>query len=353
MTPSLGDRLRAVLLGSGRAWPLVFLLAGVGLGVGRYSDLVWGNAAVNPDMRRMFRPIAEGVAAGGQLYGPGLADNKPPGWQLVNVAAELTGEYTLAMLVVVGLANGLAAALLYRWLDRAGPRFVAVAAATLFLLALPLLGGNTVNSRPLAVPFLLVALAAARPALRGAAVAVAALVNAYAGTFVLLLLWLVWRDSPQPRRDAVTYLAGGAAVAALAFGAVAAGWGVDAMLAALHWSYGVPLADGVATSAVHPAAVAPGSYLTATWLLTEPATWAGYVTGVVWQLFPLLALAALGVFARDRLPWPPVLAGVLGLALAAGLVPFLVRAYEQYWQLVLPFLAAFAAGGLAVLLDAE
>ncbi len=353
MSHTLRGRLRAAIVDSDRGWPLCFLLTGVGLGVGQYSDLVWGNAVPNPDVRRMFRPIAQKVAAGGQLYGPGLADNKPPGWQLVNVAAELTGEYTLAMLLVVGLANGLAAALLYRWLDRAGPRFVAVAAAGLFLLGVPLLGGNTVNSRSLAVPFLLVGLAGARPAVRGASVAGAALVNAYAGVFVVLLLWLVWRDSTRPRRDVATYLATGAAVAAVAFGAVAAGWGVDAALAALHWSYGLPLADGVATGAVHPAAAAPGSYVTATWLLTRPATWLGYVTGVVWQLLPVFALAALGWVGRDRLPWPPALADVLALALVAGLVPFLVRAYEQYWLLALPFLAAFAAGGLAVLVDAE
>jgi len=51
------------------------------------------------------------------------------------------------------------------------------------------------------------------------------------------------------------------------FGAVAAGWGVDAMAAALDWSYGLPLPDGVATGPVRPEAVVPGSYLSETWLL--------------------------------------------------------------------------------------
>lgn len=338
--------------GSGRRrlrWPLVFLVAGLGLGVGRYTDLVWGNAVPNPDFRRMFAPIARGVASGGQLYGPGLADNKPPGWQLVNVGAELTGEHLLAMLLVVGLANGLAAALLWYWLADANGA-VAVAAASLFLLALPVVGGPTVNSRPLAVAALLSGFAAATPAARGGAVAVATLFNAYAAAFVAVFLWLFRRDSAAPRRDAAVFLASGAAVGGLAFAAVGVIWGLDAAYAAAHWSYGLPLPAGVATSAVHPAAVAPGSYLSATWLLTRPSTWLDYVGTVLLQLAPLVALAGAGLAARDRV-LSARLARALPVALAAALAPFLVRAYEQYWLVALPFLAALAAAGLADLFE--
>jgi len=78
-----------------------------------------------------------------------------------------------------------------------------------------------------------------------------------------------------------------------------------------------------------------------------------YVTSALWQLLPVFALAAVGWRCRDRLPWQRRLTRLLALAPLAGLAPFLVRASEQYWLLVLPFLAALAAGGLSVLMDAE
>jgi hypothetical protein len=348
---SLHDRLRAALSGRVPGWPLLLLVTGLALDVARYADLTWGNAAPNPDVTRMFRPIAQRVAGGGRLYGPGLADNKPPGWQLLNVAAELTGEYTLAMLLAVGAANGLAAVLLWYWLggsklDGDG-RAAATAGAVVFLLALPLVGGHHVNSRSLSVAFLLAAFVARRPAVRGLAVAAAALFNAYAGAFVPVLLWLVWHGSGRTRARAMaSYLGSGAAVAVAAVTAVGAGWGAAAALAALHWSYGLPLLTGVATSPVHPAAVVPGSYLAEAWLLTYPARWLSYAGTVALQLLPVLALAGLGWRSRGR--WSGVVpeARTLAIALAAAALPLLFRAYEQYWLLPLPFLAALAARGL-------
>ncbi|WP_430503653.1 hypothetical protein [Haloparvum sp. PAK95] len=377
------SRLRRRVVGRLRngtvAWPLAFLLTGLGLAFGRYGDLRWGNAAPNPDVTRMFYPIASRVASGATLYGPGLADNKPPGWQLANVAVAVAGEYTFGMLLLVGVANGATAALLWYWLDDAGAPGVAVASGVLFLLALPLLGGNTINSRPIMVAFVLLGLVASRPAVRGLAVAAAALVNAYAAAFVPVLLWAVWREGAaadgagtaadgagatadgadadagagdqSPIRDAFAYLFAGATLGVGTFAAVGAIWGVEATSAALHWSYGVPLLPGVETSAVHPDATSPGSYLAGTWLITQPGRWLMYTGTVLAQLFPLVPLAWLGWIHRDRLEAAAPDAALLALSLAAALFPLLFRSYEQYWLVPLPFVAVLAATGVVALSD--
>lgn len=338
--------VRAVvrLLARRRGWQLLLLVAGIGLGFGRYSHLAWGDATLGPDVVRVFWPAARGVAAGGSLYGPGLADNKPPGWLLVNLGSYLTGEYVLVVLLVVGAANGVAAVLLYRWLADAGDARVAVVASLLFLLAVPAVGGHHVGSRPLALAFLLAGLVTASPPARGVAVALATLCNAYAALFVPVYLWVVRRDGDEGWPAVASYLASGAAVAGVAFAAVALVWGVDSMRAALYWSYGLPVAAGVATSPVHEVAVEPGSYAGGAWPVAHPVRWLSYVGTALARLLPLAVLAGVGWRARDRLP--PSVGWVLPLALAATLAPFLVRAYEQYWVFVLPFGAVLAAVGL-------
>jgi hypothetical protein len=299
----------------------------------------------------MFLPIAEGVTSGAPLYGPGLGDNKPPGWQFLNLGAYLTGEYTAAMLVAVGVANGVAAILLWRLLVRFDAPGIGVAAASLFLLTLPLTGGHHINSRPFMVAFVLAAFLTRRPIVRGVAVAVGTLFNAYGAVFVLALCWLTWRETATPWRAVGRYLAAGAVTAVAVLAAVAAIWSADAVRAALYWSFGLPVLGEASTSAVHHDAVSPDSYLARSWLLSDPLLWVHYVRTLVLQLLPLLALAAVGWLSRrgSRLSESAVRLFATGLAAAA--VPLLFRGYEQYWLPTLPFLAAFAAVGLATLLD--
>lgn len=330
-------------------WPVVFLLGALGHALARFNDLTWGHAQLNPDVTRMFLPIARGVASGAPLYGPGLADNKPPGWQLLNVAVYLTGEYTVAMLVAVGLANGAAAILLWRLLGGFDAPGLGVVAAAMFLLVLPLAGGHHVNSRPFMVAFVLAAFLSRRPAIRGAAVAIGTLFNAYGAAFVVALLWLIRREADAPRRAVAEYLAAGALTAAIVFGVVAAVWRPDAVRAALYWSFGLPVAGGVATSAVHHEAVAPDSYLARSWLLTDPLLWIHYTRTLVLQFLPLLALTGVGWLHQRQVLDSPAAVRLLGAGLLAALFPLFFRGYEQYWLPLLPFLAAYAAVGITAL----
>lgn len=336
-------------LSSTLLWAGVLLATSLGLSIGRYMDLIWGNEVLNPDATRMFRPIAVGVVEGGTLYGPGLADNKPPGWQLLNVAAHWTGEYVFVMLLCVGVVNGLAAFLLYRWLSRTVDSSVPALASVLLVLSLPLVGGHHINSRPFALLFLLAAFAATTPARRGVAVAFAALFNAYAALFVPVFLWLTWRDASDSEwlPAARNYLASGAITGGAVFGFVGLIWGTGALLAALGWSYGLPVPDGVATSAVHPAADLPGSYLSQAWVLSHPIRWLMYVVPVVFQLAVVLVAAVVGLMHRRSLG-SLELSQTATVGLGVALTPLFFRTYEQYWILPLPFLAAFGALGIVV-----
>lgn len=331
-------------------WPLAFLLTGLGLSIERYTNLTWGNALPNPDVVRMFRPIADGVTSGGRLYGPGLADNKPPGWQLLNVAAYESGDYTLVLLLCVGLANGLTAVLLWYWLSRTVSAPIPALAGVLFLLALALVGGHHINSRPVALLFLVGGLVSTTPVKRGVAVAVATLFNAYAAVFVPVVLWLVWRDSSPLDSSSATasYLAAGAVTGLAAFGAVGFVWGSESLWAALAWSYGLTLTDSATTAAVHPAAEVPSSYLARTWLLTHPLRWFSYAGTVGLQLAVVIVPALVGLSRRRRLG-SETHSRVATVALGAAALPLLFRTYEQYWILLLPFLAAFAALGIVVI----
>lgn len=332
-------------------WPVIFLLAAFGHALARYNDLTWGNAQLNPDVTRMFLPIARGVASGAPLYGPGFGDNKLPAWQLLNVGTYLTGEYVTGMLVAIGIANGAAAILLWHFFQKLDMSSVGVIASVLFLVTLPLAGGHHINSRPLLVVFVLAAILTRRPLVRGVAVAIGTLFNAYGAAFVIALLWLTWRDTDGSLRAVARYLVAGATTAVAVLAAIAFIWSPDAVRAGLYWSFGLPVASGVATSAVHPEAVAPDSYLARSWLLTDPWLWVHYTRTLVLQFLPLLALAGVGWLHRRRISDSGGAVRLLWVGMLAASFPLVFRGYEQYWLPVLPFLAAFAAVGITTLIE--
>lgn len=141
------------------AFVTLLLAAGLFGALRRLSRLAAGAADLHPDVRLVWYDLAREVAAGMPLYTGAAVDHKPPVFELLNVGAYLTGEYVLALLLVVGLANGAAAVLLWRVLAARGHPRVGALGALLFLLVLPLVDGTVGNVRSLAVAGLLFALA--------------------------------------------------------------------------------------------------------------------------------------------------------------------------------------------------
>lgn len=201
------------------------------------------------------------------------------------------------MLLAVGVANAAAAILLWHLFDELKISGVGVVAAVLFLLTLPLAGGHHVNSRP----FMLAAFVTKRPAVRGVVVSIGTLFNAYGSVFVIALMWLTWRDTDGSLPAIARYLVASATTAVAVLVVIAIVWSSDAVRAALYWSFGLPVAGGVATSAVHHEAIAPDSYLARSWLVSDPWLWTHYTRTLMLQFLPLLALAGFGWLHRRRI----------------------------------------------------
>lgn len=172
----------------------LFLLIGLIQGIGRILRLQFGAAELNPNFINVWMPLSETVRRGTGLYLDGAADNKPPLFQLLNLALSFTGEHIAVFLVLIGLVNGLTAALLYRYLNIHHSRAAGLLGGLLYLLSLLLVGGNEINVRSFAALGLMAALVLRPEILRGAAVGAAGLFSQYAIFAIPVFVWDVHRS---------------------------------------------------------------------------------------------------------------------------------------------------------------
>jgi hypothetical protein len=157
------------------AFVAVLLAAGLSGGLRRLARLSAGTVSLHPDVQLVWYDLARAVTSGTPLYTGVAVDNKPPLFELLNVGAYLTGEYVPSLVLLVGLANGLAAVFLWRAAATPGHSRTGALGALLFLLVLPPVDGTVVNVRSLAVAALLFALATRSSVTRGTGVACAVL----------------------------------------------------------------------------------------------------------------------------------------------------------------------------------
>ncbi|WP_227377285.1 hypothetical protein [Haladaptatus halobius] len=80
----------------------------------RYLRILTAQTSPHPDMTTMWRPVAEAVLAGAPPYLTAPVDNKPPLFEYLNLAVAATNRYLVVFLLLVGLANGAVAYLLWR-----------------------------------------------------------------------------------------------------------------------------------------------------------------------------------------------------------------------------------------------
>lgn len=318
----------------------------------RYLQIQVGVAELHPDVTVAWYPLAESVLAGTPLYVQGATDNKPPLFEFLNIAVAWTGEYVAVFLLLVGLANGLTAILLWRLFARQHHGLVGAFAACLFVTSIPLVNGHVINVRSFAVLGILSALTCNRAALRGGLVACAALFSQYA----FIIAPVVVHDGIQPLSRRRTYRwmlrfsVSAIGVGVCSFGLVYLLWGWESLLASLYWSVGV---------AVRYFTV----YGPSLWIATE--TWATYTLRVVTRLLPLLLAATLGAIftlhtlyqyrngeipTRQRQRQGRIQMQALGLTVLFGSLLF-VRPLPTYWMYSLPWLAALAAVGLTGSID--
>lgn len=139
----------------------------------RYFRIRVSNVTPHPDVRFAWRPLAEEVFAGTPLYLGAATDNKPPLFELVNLAAYASDAYLLVLLVVTGLANAGIAIGLWRLFTTRQYKTLGQGAALLFLISAPLVNGHAINVRSMSVVFLVGSLLSQRPTIRGGACSVA------------------------------------------------------------------------------------------------------------------------------------------------------------------------------------
>ena len=306
----------------------------------RYTQLSRPSVGLHPDVTSAWQPVAEAVFSGVPLYSPGATDNKPPLFEFINLAAYATDHYVLTFLLLVGLANGVVAVLIWQCCRQRGVHRIGLIAAVSFLGVLPAVDGLTINARTFAMVGVLAALVARRPVVRGVALAAGALCSQYA----LLALPLIALDGTRGRQSRARYQwlwrFGVATVATVATGFSVPGiiWGPAATADAVYWSVGR----------------APGYILErGPSVTTLPWAWVRLFLGMHVRLLGMLSFGVVGVVVGIRRTLRRHRWGLDQLALGlAGLLglPLLVRPFPTYWLYPLPGIAILAALGLRSLI---
>lgn len=318
----------------------VFLLVGITETLARYLRIKYGHQRPHIDVRCCWRPLAEAVLAGHLIYVRPAVDNKPPLFELLNVAVAATGNYLLVFLILVGLANALTAILLWRVCVQRGIPRIGEIAGLLFIATVPIAGGTVINVRSFAVAGILLSLSVLNPWGRGAAVAAAGLFSQHAVFAIPVLAYDRVRE--LTREAAVRWLTAftlaGLGVVAVAFSVIYAIWGRSSFYGALYWTFGA--AVKYTSNPVVPSLIGD----TQEWILALY-----YQTTKLFHLIVPATLVSLLVVAerrsRQTVREMDMLVTTALLLTGSMMIPLLVRAYRAYWLYPLPFLAFMAAVG--------
>jgi hypothetical protein len=332
-----GRKWRVFVIGSLAA--VAFLFVAIEFGRRLTTDGVTGNLHV-------WTQFAAGVLDGGAPY-VDVWDNKPPLWEILNLAVYATGAYFPVFYVLIGVANTAAAWQLYRFGARLSTKRVGYIAAVLFLVAAGNLAGATVNPRHFAALLIVSAFLADSMTDAGVLVAAAGLLTQFS-VFVIPVLILYHRlidlDTRQVDwRPLARFVGGGIATVAVSYAIVWAIWGREAFVAAVSNSL-----------------LSVGGYISE---YTErgPALWGDPVTNILQHIsrvdeyayLPLFAFVFLYAFYRNggRFEMSGRNVGLLLLAIVLLSFPMAIRPSGFYHLPMLPFLAVLAACGIQALIS--
>ncbi|WP_423743255.1 hypothetical protein V5735_09200 (plasmid) [Haladaptatus sp. SPP-AMP-3] len=317
-----------------------FILLGILETLNRYFRILSGRRQAHIDVRCCWRPLAEAVLAGKPMYVRPAVDNKPPLFELLNVAVAATGQYLLVFFVLIGIVNAFSAILLWRICAERNASRVGLMAGLLFLTSVPATGGTVVNVRSFAIAGILLALWVKHPLARGAVIAAAGLFSQHAVFAVPVLAYdgLRYLERDDWTAWLTKFVAGGLGVVAVSFAFVYAVWGSASFHGALYWSFGA--AKKYTTNPAVPSLIGD----TSRWL-------AALYRETIKHLFLLVPAAVVvhqlvterGSKRVLRSTNAPVVTATL-LAFAMT-IPLFVRAYRAYWLYPLPFLALLASIG--------
>lgn len=332
------DRLPIVHESNRRVLALVLFGIGCFEAFVRYLRIRTGQASVHSDVRTTWLPIADETLSGTPPYLTTPVDNKPPLFEYLNVAVGATDQYLGVFLLLVGLANGTVAYLLWRAYAERGRGTAGYAGALLFLVSVPLLSGHAVNVRSFTLVGVLLAVHWKRSVCCGLAVAAAGLLSQYAVFAVPGVVYARLRSTPADDRLRWVgrFVAAAGAVVAAGYLSVYLFWGEPSFAASVRWS-------------VWSAERYVLDWTPSAWNGTE--TWLALHARTGPRLLHLLVPAALGGVVALRERWRGGASSCLlerrAVAFAVLLgIPLLVRPFRTYWLYPLPWLSSLAVFGL-------
>ena len=187
------------------------------------------------DVSGVWLPFANAVLDGGAPY---LAhwDNKPPLFHFLNIAFAATDHYVLVFFITIGVANGVAAILLWRLCRQYGYGRIGLVAAVVFIGAMAHTSWR-INPRQYATVFILLALLTSKPGRSGLYVACAGLLSQFSVFIIPAVLWLRYRARDLTSGWFVRFVAAGLVTVAATFGIIAAVWSPEAAIAGFRYSF--------------------------------------------------------------------------------------------------------------------
>lgn len=163
-------------------------------------------------------------------------DNKPPLFHFLNVSFAATDSYLLMFFLTMGIANGIAAILIWRLCRRWDYDRVGLVSAFLFIALMAEMTWR-VNPRNYAVVFLLLAVLASGPIRAGIYAATAGLFSQFAVFSIPAIIWFRIDFSRSRYRWLVKFATAGLGTVLMSFGLVAILWGPDAALTGFQYSF--------------------------------------------------------------------------------------------------------------------
>lgn len=318
----------------------LFVSLTLGQSIYRISRIRLGKQQPHFDFRHWWGPIGQKVVDGVPLYVGGATDSKPPVFMMANVLFSATGLHATVFLLLIGLANGLIAVLIWQLFRRRDSAKTGIVAGFLFVSSLPMAQGTVIQIRSFAMLGVVASLLSPKAAIRGGLLALGALVHQYA---ILAAPVVVFdRIHSLERKRSYEWLfvfsLSGLLVVLLSFLTVYLVWGTDSLIGAVHWSFGAVSPDGI-----------PGGYITTRtentpWNAT--VVWANNIVRIAVQLFHIIIPAAMALFVTLR---RLTRRGTWGLEESVAaltilmFLPFVLRGYLSYWVYPLPFLCMLAA----------
>jgi len=322
----LSDRL------STRRQAVILALVGVVPSIMKLAQKLAVDEPMVGNARYVWQPVAHGVLNGAMLYANNIAqwDNKPPLWHFLGIGAEVSGHYMVVMFVLIGIANGLTALLIWKLCRERGFESVSLVAAIGYLGMLFLFGGMTkINPRQFAAVALVGAFLLKRPVYRGIAIAVAGLFSQFSILAIPAVLYDSYRQHELDGQSVGLFCLAGLSTVAVSYGLVGAIWGSDAFIAAFKDSF-----------------LAFGGYVdhydtsgTVAW--DSPVLWLYFMYVRVMQILPFAFFATLGL---QNLRSSLLTSSVIAIPLLLLATP--IRPTPWYWVPAFPFIAILAAVGI-------